>query len=303
MSIESAILGLLSWREATGYELKKIFENSSFMHWSGNNNQIYKALMRLREEGYVQSRTVHGGETPLKKIYSLTQAGAEALKNFTAAPPNAPECRKPFLVQLAWADLLDTDGLFALISAYEKELGLHLAMEQEKARRFGAPNRTPREALLWEMIFTNISGSLKSELAWVRSLRQKLFENKKEEEKRNMNYILQKNGTAPYLEVFSLPSPLQAEADALDIVALCGEHEAAHLLLHAEALSDAFFDLKTKTAGGVIQKFVNYRIKTAAVIPLGRQSNRFREWAGESNKGSQFGVFEDAGEAVRWLLK
>jgi hypothetical protein len=86
-------------------------------------------------------------------------------------------------------------------------------------------------------------------------------------------------------------------------VALCGEHEAAHLLLHAEALSDAFFDLKTKTAGGVIQKFVNYRIKTAAVIPLGRQSNRFREWAGESNKGSQFGVFEDAGEAVRWLLK
>ena len=43
MSIHHAILGLLSWKPHTGYDLKKVFEDSAFMHWSGNNNQIYRA--------------------------------------------------------------------------------------------------------------------------------------------------------------------------------------------------------------------------------------------------------------------
>ena len=302
MSIESAILGILSWREATGYELKKIFEGSSFMHWSGNNNQIYKALVRLREDGYVQSRTRTDGEAPFKKIYSITPDGRMALKDFAAATPSVPECRKPFLVQLAWADLLSEDDLHTLIAAYEKEIGLHLALELEKKRRSTSPNRTPREALLWDMIAQNVIDSLKSELTWAHELRRKLFKHKKEKEKDEMNYILQKNGTQSYLEIRSLPSPLKTEADALDMVALCGEQDTGLLMLHLPALSEDFFNLKTRAAGGIIQKFVNYRIKTAAVIPAEKQNTRFRQWAGESRRGAQFGVFENREDAEKWLL-
>ena len=50
MSIKLAILGMLSWKSSTGYELKKIFEDSSFMYWSGNNNQIYKALLNVKRQ-------------------------------------------------------------------------------------------------------------------------------------------------------------------------------------------------------------------------------------------------------------
>ena len=104
MSIESAILGILSWKPATGYELKKIFEDSSFMHWSGNNNQIYKALVRLKDDGCVTGETVLQEGSPSKKIYTITDAGRAELKAFARSAPGAPECRKPFLVQLAWAD-------------------------------------------------------------------------------------------------------------------------------------------------------------------------------------------------------
>jgi DNA-binding PadR family transcriptional regulator len=55
VSIKYAILGLLSSKPSTGYEMKKVFEESSVMYWSGNNNQIYKSLVELLNEGLVTS--------------------------------------------------------------------------------------------------------------------------------------------------------------------------------------------------------------------------------------------------------
>ena len=45
MSIEYAILGLLSWKPFSGYDLKKIIAESEVYYWSGNNNQIYNSLV------------------------------------------------------------------------------------------------------------------------------------------------------------------------------------------------------------------------------------------------------------------
>ena len=44
MIIDYAILGLLSWKPLTGYDVKRVMQDSPFLYWSGNNNQIYKAL-------------------------------------------------------------------------------------------------------------------------------------------------------------------------------------------------------------------------------------------------------------------
>ncbi len=48
MQIDYAILGLLSWKPLTGYDVKRVMQDSPFLYWSGNNNQIYKALTKLR---------------------------------------------------------------------------------------------------------------------------------------------------------------------------------------------------------------------------------------------------------------
>ncbi len=49
MTINFAVLGILSYQPMSGYDLKKIMQDSVYMHWSGNNNQIYKALLELLE--------------------------------------------------------------------------------------------------------------------------------------------------------------------------------------------------------------------------------------------------------------
>ena len=131
MSIKYAILGLLSWRSSTGYELKKFFEESSTMYWSGNNNQIYKALVQLSEEGFVTNETQHQEGSPSKKIYTITDDGLSELKDWVISFPEAPEFKKSFLVQLAWADQLNSEELNMLLSNYE------MVSEANKGSHFG----------------------------------------------------------------------------------------------------------------------------------------------------------------------
>ena len=47
MDVHTAILGWLSWKPASGYDLKRVFSDSEIFYWSGNNNQIYKALLQI----------------------------------------------------------------------------------------------------------------------------------------------------------------------------------------------------------------------------------------------------------------
>jgi DNA-binding PadR family transcriptional regulator len=53
MSIEYAILGILSWRPLSGYDLKKMIEGSAALYLSGNNNEIYRTLVSLHDQGLV----------------------------------------------------------------------------------------------------------------------------------------------------------------------------------------------------------------------------------------------------------
>lgn len=177
MSIKYAILGLLSSKPSTGYDMKKVFEESAAMYWSGNNNQIYKSLIELLNEGLVTSEIKHQETSPSKKIYTITGEGLAELKKWVLSQPEAPEFKKTFLVQLAWADQLSNDELDELTSKYENEIKIQLLLHQEKKRRGTySPDRNPREAFLWGCIQDNIISSLKGELDWIQGVRRELFE-------------------------------------------------------------------------------------------------------------------------------
>jgi hypothetical protein len=57
-------------------------------------------------------------------------------------------------------------------------------------------------------------------------------------------------------------------------------------------------------AGKVLQKFINYRIRTAVVLTDGSKlTGRFKEQISESNKRNDFRVFTNFVDAESWLLK
>ena len=58
MSLEYAILGFLNYRPLSGYDLKKVFDNSVRHFWPADQSQIYRTLARLAEQGYVEQEIV-----------------------------------------------------------------------------------------------------------------------------------------------------------------------------------------------------------------------------------------------------
>ena len=58
------------------------------------------------------------------------------------------------------------------------------------------------------------------------------------------------------------------------------------VMLHAESLAQAFFDLKTGVAGEMLQKFSNYRMKLAIIGDFTVYKSRsLRDFIRESNGG------------------
>ena len=79
MSIRHAILGFLSWKPFTGYELKKLFADALSFHWSGNNNQIYGSLVELHKVGAVSVEVEQQEKLPARKVYTITDEGRAEL--------------------------------------------------------------------------------------------------------------------------------------------------------------------------------------------------------------------------------
>jgi DNA-binding PadR family transcriptional regulator len=179
MDLRSAILGLLNWKPSSGYDLKRIISDSDIFYWSGNNNQIYKSLIELQQEGLVTCQVQLQENLPTKKVYSITDQGLSALHQSLLEDPEIPELHKSFLIQLACAEILSDEEILALLDKYADEIAIHLRIYQAQTARFGSsPDRSKREKYLWKRIFENLIGAYQTELDWVHQTRQEFCEGK-----------------------------------------------------------------------------------------------------------------------------
>lgn len=319
MSINYAILGILSHKPLTGYELKKIMQESSFMYWSGNNNQIYKALVELDGEGYVTNRVYHQDSLPSKKVYTITTEGLEELKRWALSAPEAPEIKKAFLIQLAWTEQLSNNEIEILLAQYEQEIKWKILNEQEKRQKdYFMPNRTPRETAIWDLIYDNVLSAHTSELDWINQVRQTIhqFDNTEHEKNRSdlqientpiqevkeMNYQITRRNNQRYIMLDTIGKLIQTEQDGLDIISICAENDTSYLLIQGERLSDDFLRLRTGLAGAILQKFTLYNIKVVVVLDKDKAKGKFKEFLAESNKGNMFRAYTNFEEAENWLL-
>lgn len=176
MSIRHAILGFLSWKSFTGYELKKIFADALSFHWSGNNNQIYGSLVELHREKAVDIEVQSQEKLPAKKLYTITESGMAELRSWLLSEPELPVFRSLAHTRLAWAECLSDEEVDGLLASYERKLSDQVVMCREKMRRGGggAPRRSDRERLIWECLDEGQVAYYEGELAWTRRLRTAL---------------------------------------------------------------------------------------------------------------------------------
>lgn len=120
---------------------------------------------------------------------------------------------------------------------------------------------------------------------------------------KSVNYKVINIQNNAYIELKPSDCWQLTDRNILDLIAVCMENRSELLLLHGEALSEDFFKLSTGVAGEIIQKLVNYHIKTAAIISDElKNKGRFREMALEANRSSShFRFFNDREAAEAWL--
>ena len=179
MNLPTTILGLLSWKSASGYDLKRIISGSQIFYWSGNNNQIYKSLLELHKEGLVTAQVQLQESLPAKKVYAITEKGLSELQRGLLTAPEAPQLHKSFLIQLAWAEILSDAEVLDLLNKYESEIidCLHL-VRGRIARPDNSPARSKRERYLWQRITENLVVTYQTELDWVRQTQAAFHEGK-----------------------------------------------------------------------------------------------------------------------------
>jgi hypothetical protein len=74
------------------------------------------------------------------------------------------------------------------------------------------------------------------------------------------------------------------------------------IVLNKSLLSESFFDLKTRLAGEILQKFINYQVKVAIVGDFSMYSSRsFRDFIYECNSGNDIFFLPTEQQAIEKL--
>ena len=92
------------------------------------------------------------------------------------------------------------------------------------------------------------------------------------------------------LECVADGTKLRTYNDAVELVGKSFEDRATLIVIPVECLDDEFFQLKTRIAGEIVQKFVQYRRRVAIVGDISRhqaESSALRAFVTESNRGKE----------------
>ncbi|MCW9129478.1 DUF4180 domain-containing protein [Bacillus paramycoides] len=92
---------------------------------------------------------------------------------------------------------------------------------------------------------------------------------------------------------------------ALDLMATVQyEVDAKHIIINKSLISESFFDLKTRLAGDILQKFINYKVKIAIIGDFAIYTSKsLKDFIYECNKGNDIFYLATEQQAIEKLSK
>jgi len=126
MDVKTLCMGALTMGEASGYEIKKVFEEAFSHFYVAGFGSIYPALAELTREGYVVCSDIEQVKRPAKKVYRLTESGQEAFRQALAETYPNHRVRSDFMVLMAFAHLLTPEQLEGILDSRLADIGQQL---------------------------------------------------------------------------------------------------------------------------------------------------------------------------------
>ena len=114
------VLGLVSIRPMTGYELAAYAERSIANFFPLTRSHIYSELDRLGRLGLLDATKIEQESAPAKRVYEITRTGSDELRHWledTAMKEERP--RSLFLVRIFFGDRSSPEQLARLLDDFE----------------------------------------------------------------------------------------------------------------------------------------------------------------------------------------
>lgn len=162
MSVRHAVLGLLAQKPRHGYELRAAFEAvvGGEELWEVKPAQIYTTLARLERDGLVAPEAVEQDAGPEKRIYTITPAGRQFLREWFACGCAREHQRDEFFIKLMIALVSGIADPYKLINTQRNYLyqQLHAITTQ---RAFANPRRELAKILLLDKAVMHLEADLR----------------------------------------------------------------------------------------------------------------------------------------------
>jgi PadR family transcriptional regulator AphA len=115
-SVTWAVLGLLTFRPMSGYDIKRLVDRAIRHFWAASYGQIYPELARLEAAGWISGEdAAQGGRS--RRVFTITPAGNEALQGWLVGEETRIELRDESLLRLFFADAVPLELGLGLLRA------------------------------------------------------------------------------------------------------------------------------------------------------------------------------------------
>lgn len=180
MSLKYAILGLLSFKPQTGYEIKANFNQSIQYLWNADQTQIYRILSEIASQGLATSKIIQQQDRPNKKIYKLTKSGLDELKRWLANPVKPKNQHNSELLQIFFAGQISDEEILSKLKRLDENMKKTLSglsLLEKSSEIFNPENSSEREYFFFKITLDLGIRDVKMNLKWINEIINKIENN------------------------------------------------------------------------------------------------------------------------------
>jgi len=130
-TLSLAILGLISQRPLTGYDLRKIFATTPMGHFSSSPGAIYPALKRIEEAGWIRGVAARDHTRRPRVACEITARGLRVLQEHLSQPVTREDViwhMDDLMMRFAFMDgIVGRDMTVRFLRDFAAEIDAHVA--------------------------------------------------------------------------------------------------------------------------------------------------------------------------------
>src|SRR3990167_9688470 len=161
-----ALLGCLSIRPMSAYEVKKFMSVSTHYFWMEYEAQLYPTLKKLEKSHLVKSHEETAEKGGVRNLYEITDKGLDVLREWLIKKTDKMAYRNEFLLKLFFGDQIDIDTSIHKIKEYQDEATAQLTHFQQIEKEVSI-NKIPKKRQPFILATIKYGIHLtKAEIAW-----------------------------------------------------------------------------------------------------------------------------------------